>query len=155
MFLSRPLVISASLSPFVTRLTSVATLAPYVLHFRLSSSWGGHVSLTPRPSTRLIAKGKALISIATKVSHTRFRPTHHTDQDPFRRQSYALAAFTILFYDYLLTLADEVCQNHFWNTKRFPVEITYCRRSNMPGLERDLGVRPPLGTTLHLTDLWL
>lgn len=57
-------------------------------------------------------------------------------------QYYALATGTILFYDYLLTLEDEVRRVSLQGVFRSLVHITPRRRSNTFGLERNHGVRP-------------
>lgn len=100
------------------------------------------MSSTSRVLNLLIAEAKALGSIATKVPHPQFLQTSwHTDRGPFG-QSYSVAAFTILFYDHLLTLADEVGYYFLLNVRWPPSEPIYCLRSNTPGLERNRGVRP-------------
>jgi hypothetical protein len=67
-------------------------------------------------------------------------PRLQTDGGLFPKY-YAIATGTILFYDYLLTLADEVCKGCSSNSSRYPTEITFYRRSHMHGLERNRGVR--------------
>lgn len=52
--------------------------------------------------------------------------TNRTDGDPFL-QYYALATGAILFYDYFLTLADEVCRNSPSNSLQFCTETTFRR----------------------------
>ena len=68
--------------------------------------------------------------------------TSRTD-DSLLAQYYMLATGTILFYDYLLTLADEVCRYFPSTISRFFAEATLHLRLNMSGLRRNLLVRPP------------
>lgn len=49
----------------------------------------------------------------------------------------------ILFYDYLLTLGDEVRRDYLSSFLRFATDTTF-RRSNIFGLGRGRGVRKPL-----------
>ena len=105
----------------------------------------------PRTSVSSAAEPRALVSIAIKVPGPGFPLTSHSNQSLFF-QSYSLAAFTILFYDHLLTLSDEVCRNYLLEI-RCSTETTCCQSLNMPGLERNRGVRPPLDkyTTFYLS----
>ena len=66
--------------------------------------------------------------------------------DDVLSQYHAIAAATILFYDYLLTLADEVCWGSFLRILSFPTQMTFYSRSNMLGLEINLGVSLRLET---------
>ena len=67
-------------------------------------------------------------------------------------QYYSLANCTILFYDYFLTLSDEVRRDHPPGTSWFPAETGSRQRSNMHGLERSRGVCAPLETSFLSAD---
>ena len=67
-------------------------------------------------------------------------------------QYYEVAVCTILFYDYLLTLADEVRRGFTLSVLRLRTNITI-RRSNISGRERNRGVRIPqknIGLAIYL-----
>lgn len=53
-----------------------------------------------------------------------------------------MATGVILFYDYLLTLADEVCRCFSSTFSRFFAETMSLPRSSMSGLRRNRVVRP-------------
>lgn len=71
--------------------------------------------------------------------------TSQTDNSALS-QYYVLATGTIFFYDYLLTLADEVCRYFSPDLLKSFAEITFYWRSNMSGVKGNRGVRPPLVT---------
>ena len=70
---------------------------------------------------------------------------HFVDQtdNGLLSQYYGLATGTVLFYDYFLTLEDEVRRDFSLGGLWSHLDTT--RRSNMPGLERSHGVRVSFG----------
>lgn len=95
--------------PFSFSLSFPETLASHVRRVGppyCTREW--HVSPVSRVHIVLAAGTKVRVSIATKIPHCmNRRRTSKTDNGPFS-QYYGVATTTILFYDYLLTLADEV-----------------------------------------------
>ena len=75
---------------------------------------------------RLGAKTKARVSLATKVTFSDSSPARAAETyDVLSSQYYGVATTTILFYDYFLTLADEVCRDHSLAIfRRFHTETT-------------------------------
>ena len=59
-------------------------------------------------------------------------------------QYYALATCTILFYDHLLTLADEAGSSLFCPRLTLAAKTAFCSRSNISGREGNRGVRSPV-----------
>ena len=64
-------------------------------------------------------EAKAHVSVVIKVSHPRSLHADNTNDILFV-QSYSIAVLTILFYDHLLTLSDEVRPDYGSRTMRFP-----------------------------------
>ena len=73
--------------------------------------------------------------------------------DVLLSQYYGLATGTILFYDYFLTLEDEVRRDFSLGGLWSHLDTT--RRSNMPGLERSHGVRVSFGWIHPLLNIWV
>src|ERR1700753_230835 len=64
-------------------------------------------------------EAKAYVSVVIKVSHPRSLHADNTNDILFG-QSYSIAVLTILFYDHLLTLSDEVRPDYGSRAMRFP-----------------------------------
>ena len=105
--LSLPLVTSAC---FALRLTSLATPVPYGLRVRSPySRRARYVSLYHVCSFWQLLERKYVSAPRLRYPVLNLRHTIGVADSLFF-QYYALATGTILFYDHLLTLADEVCQ---------------------------------------------
>lgn len=87
------------------------------------SSWTRYVSCISRKQLLLITNTKATVSTSIKVPY----PPNPTSQssDELSLQYYIIATGTILFYDHLLTLADEVCLNYSLCIQGFQLKLRY------------------------------
>ena len=92
---------------------------------------------------RSIVKAKHLSVPRLRYPAPNLHCVDQTDNGLFS-QYYGLATGTVLFYDYFLTLEDEVRRDFSLGGVRIYLDTTF-RRSNMPGLERSHGVRVSFG----------
>ena len=119
--------------PF-NRTRSFLPLPPFSHHlphngeFRCLPNWISSSRLVmtcefhPMSALLSIAEAEALVSTAIKVLSPESQP-HNQMNDGILPQYYALAAGTILFYDYLLMLPDEVRGNYYLSILQFHAEI--------------------------------